>query len=101
MSKGTLMLNTDVASRKMSYLEVDGKFYMSTNSTSNKVAQIKINNQVTTDLDGNKHIAKLVAKGDENFNEIKKMYLSAMPKFQKLLYKCLFGRKHDMFIVFE
>lgn len=41
MSKGTLMLNTDIASRKMSYSKVEGVIYMSTKSNSNKIAQIK------------------------------------------------------------
>ncbi len=81
MEKGTLILKTEGGERKMSYSLLKGKYYLATKSSSNK--------------------ANLVGESQAKYKEIKNIYLSAMPNFQKFLYRNLFGKKNDMFIILE
>lgn len=99
MKKGTLVLKTNGGERKMSYSHVNGIYYMATKSTSNKVKQINEDSQVLIDLDQTKYEAHLIGKDSEHYNQSMETYLSTMPKFQKFLYKNMFGKKNDMFIV--
>ncbi len=101
MEKGTLELKTNGGQRKMSYSLVDNTYYMATKSNSNKIAQIKKDSNVTIDLNDKKYITKLISKDESNYNDTKEIYLSTMPKFQRFIYKNLFGKKNDMFIILE
>lgn len=101
MAKGTLVLKTNGGERKMSYSLVDGTYYMATKANSNKIAQIKADKTVAIDLENRSFNAVLIAKEDQGFVEIRNTYLSAMGGFQRFLYKTMFGRKNDMFIVLK
>ncbi len=101
MKKGTLILTTEGGQRKMSYSLVDGVYYMSTKSKTNKVAQIKQNNQVAIDLDNAIYHAELISKDNNAYKEVRQTYLSTMPKIQRIIFSKLFGRKNDMFIVLK
>lgn len=101
MKKGTLVLTTNGGERKMSYSLVDGTYYMSTKSKTNKVAQIKADNQVSIDLDNKAYTAVLIPKGDAEYERVRATYISTMGGFQAFVYKNLFGKKNDMFIVLK
>lgn len=99
MEKGTLVLTTNGGERKMSYSLVDGVYYMATKSNSNKIAQIKADKKVAIDLDQNTYDAMLVAQDVATFDDVQATYLSTMGRIQGFMYKNIFGRKNDMFIV--
>lgn len=101
MAKGTLVLKTNGGERKMSYSLVDGTYYMATKSNSNKITQIKADKNVTIDFDNKAFNALLVAKEDNGYDEIRNTYLSTMGGFQRFMYKNMFGKKNDMFIVLK
>ncbi len=101
MAKGTLVLTTNGGERKMSYSLVEGTYYMATKSDSNKVGQIKVDNNVTIDLNESAYNALLVGSNDASYEEVKTVYLSTMGSFQKFLYKNMFGKKNDMFIILK
>lgn len=101
MAKGTLVLKTNGGERKMSYSLVDGTYYMATKSNSNKISQIKADKNVSIDVTDKDFTAVLVAKEDKDFNQIRNTYLSTMGGFQKFLYKNMFGKKNDMFIILK
>lgn len=99
MEKGTLELTTNGGNRKMSYTLIDGVYYMSSKSQTNKIAQIKADNQVTINLEDGLYEATLVLATDSDFAKTKDIYTSSMSKVQKFVYCNLFGRKNDIFII--
>lgn len=101
MAKGTLVLTTNGGERKMSYSLVEGTYYMATKSNSNKIEQINKDNQVSIDLDDKTYTAELIAKDSDLFASTKQTYLSTMGGFQAFLYKSMFGKKNDMFIILK
>lgn len=101
MEKGTLVLTTNGGERKMSYSLIDGTYYMSTTSDSNKVKQINADNQVTIDLDDKVYTAQLISKDKDSYQAAKATYLSAMGGFQTFMHKYVFGRKSDMMIILK
>lgn len=101
MTKGTLVLKTNGGERKMSYSLVDGAYVMATRADSNKIKQIKADDQVSIDLEDKTYTAELIAKDDQSFATTRDTYLSTMGGFQSFIYKNFFGKKNDMFIVLK
>ncbi len=101
MQKGTLVLTTNGGERKMNYSLVEGTYYMATRSATNKVDQIKADNNVSIDLNDKAYTAELVESNNVHYEEVKTIYLSTMGGFQRFLYKNMFGKKNDMFIILK